>query len=384
MSAGFFDRNVKLKKITPFFTELSVERGGQVLVAQLQGQLVDALYAQRRADYTCPACHQRVGLRHGTRVQPYFAHRPQSPCSILGEGETAQHIAGKRQLAAFFADGGAVTLEHVLPQIQQRADCWVARSDRPPLALEFQCSPIATQQVWSRTRGYQRLGVYPLWILGSRYGRQKLGWSLIERFALPLRGWGLCLLFWDVRQQRLRIDHHLYQDALGNYHGHTTWLVTLAGLIAGYHQPLPQVVLNYPVWRSRLARDLHLKTPAIMAIQEQLYPLGHHLLDIPAVLATTAQTVPLFGQGLLTWRALVAARLFALPTPKVTVPTVNHLATSSFAVVGGHLQAVRVTATRSLEIAKRQLMADLVSQGYLRAMTDGWVIRRPLRWLGED
>lgn len=354
-----------------------------MLVALLQDQLVDALYAQRRSDYACPACHQRVGLRHGTRVQPYFAHRPQSPCSILSEGETPQHIAGKRQLAAFFADWGPVTLEHVLPEIQQRADCWVARPTRPPVALEFQCSPITTQQIWSRTTGYRRLGVHPLWLLGSRYARQKLGWSLIERFAQHLRGWGLCLLFWDVRRQRLRIDHHLYQDALGNYHGRTTWLATLSALTAGNQQPLPKLVLNYPAWRSRLARDLHLKTPAVLAVQEHLYPLGHHLLDIPSALATTAKTRPLFGQGLLIWRALVAAKLFALPTTTVAAATFNRLAVSSFQVVGGHYRGVGVTADQSLEIAKRQLMADLERQGYLRTVAAGWVILRPLRWVGE-
>lgn len=355
-----------------------------MLVAVLQDKLVDALYAERRSDYVCPACHQRVGLRHGTRVQPYFAHRPQAPCTILSEGETPQHIAGKRQLATFFADWGTITLEHVLPAIQQRADCWVARPARSPVALEFQCSPIMTRHVLARTRGYQKLGVQPLWILGSRYAQQKLGWSLIERFAMRLRGWGLCLLFWDVCRQRLRIDHHLYQDALGNYHCGTAWLTGLAELIAGAQWPLPEPVLDYPLWRSKLARDLHLRTAGVLAVQEHLYPLGHHLLDIPMALATTAKTVPLFGQGLLVWRALVAAKLFALPTQNVTAATVDRLAEACFAIVGGHRRTVWLTVDRTLEIAKRHLMADLVSQGYLRETAGGWAIQRQLGWPGEN
>lgn len=355
-----------------------------VLIALRQGKLIDAAFAERRGDYCCPACRQHVSLRHGTQVQPYFAHRAKATCTIFSEGETAQHLAGKRQLLAFFAPWGRVSLEHVLPTIQQRADGWIARPTGKAIAIEFQCSPITTKQVLHRTRGYQKLGVYPFWILGQRYSKQKLGWSLIERFATRLRGWGLCLLFWDVQRQRMRIDHHLYQDALGGYHGRTVWLANVADLAAGNWQRLPKLELDYPAWRSRLARDLHLKNAAVLAIQERLYPAGHHVLDVPTALTTSAVTPPVFGQGLLLWRALVASQLLKQPATTISLANFKEVADKSFQIVGGHRRAVWFTAEHALEMAKRRLARDLVASGYLRVTDDGWQVVKQLRWVGES
>ena len=354
-----------------------------MLIALLKGKLIDAAYAKRLQDYCCPACRQRVTLHHGTRVQPYFAHRPRAACTILGEGETQQHLMGKRQLMAFFDSWGTVSLERILPDIQQRADCWVERKGQRPVAIEFQCSPIMTRQVAWRTRGYQKLNVYPFWVLGSRYSKQKLGWSLIERFATWLRGWGLCLLFWDVQRQRMRIDHHLYQDALGNYHRRTTWLLNIDELIAGNQVPLPKLVLDYPKWRSQLARDLHTKRPAVLAIQEALYATGHHVLDVPNFLMTTTVTLPVFGQGLLLWRALVMAQLFALPVLRITGTTIDSLAVKSFKTVGGHQRAVWFSADKALHKAQCSLLVDLVALGYLRPIDENWQICRRPKWVGE-
>ncbi|MFD1548478.1 competence protein CoiA [Levilactobacillus fuyuanensis] len=354
-----------------------------MLIALLKGKLIDAAYAERLQDYCCPTCQQRVTLHHGTHVQPYFAHRPREACTIFSEGETQQHLRGKRQLMTFFESWGVVSLERILPDIQQRADCWVEREKKCPIAIEFQCSPIMTSQVLGRTRGYQKLKVYPFWILGSRYGKQKLGWSLIERFATRLRGWGLCLLFWDVQRQRMRIDHHLYQDALGNYHRRTTWLLNIGELVAGNQLPLPKLVLDYPQWRSRLARDLQTKRPAVLAIQEVLYPTGHHILDVPDFLMTTTITLPVFGQGLLLWRALMMAQLFALPVLRITGATMDFLVVRSFKTVGGHQQAVWFSADEALLKARRSLLADLMGLGYLRPIEENWQICRRPKWAGE-
>lgn len=197
-----------------------------MLIAAHMSGLIDASEATRGLDYRCPACQQPVVLHHGSQIPPYFAHHPQTPCHLAGEGETRQHLLGKRQLATFFSDWGPVTLERILPAIQQRADGWL---DLPhPIALEFQCSPISRTAVAQRTAGYQCLGCYPFWLLGSRYAQQKLNWRLIERFACWLTGWDLCLLFWEVDRRRLRVAHHLRQTATGAYINETAWVTTLS------------------------------------------------------------------------------------------------------------------------------------------------------------
>ncbi|MCH5463917.1 competence protein CoiA [Levilactobacillus tujiorum] len=351
-----------------------------MLIALAEDQLIDALYAARSRHYVCPACRQPVHLRHGTRVQPHFAHRAKQRCTVVSEGETRQHIQGKRQLSLFFQPWGPVTLERIIPEIAQRADCWIQRPEKAPVAIEFQCSPITTAQVLARTRGYRRQATYPFWILGQRYCQYGVSWSLIERFATRLRGWGLSLLFWDVRRHQLRIDHHICQDALGNYHWRTTWVRRLTQLEAGNQMPLPKVSLDYSRWRSRLARDLRVKNAGVLAVQERLYAAGHHILDVPACLTTKAATLPIFGQGLLLWRALVISQLFAGPVTWISRQMVERAGRQSFETVGGHRHAVWFTGDQAVITAQRELLLELTAQGYLRVVHDGWQIQRRPTW----
>lgn len=359
-----------------------------MLIARECHALVDANQAIRGRSYVCPACRHRVILHRGTRVSPYFAHHSQEPCTYAGEGETLQHVRGKRQLAAFFVPWGQVTLERVLPSIQQRADCWVDHHPRP-LVLEFQCSPIDRNAVATRTRGYQALGVYPCWILGSRYFKQKLGWSLIDRFASWLTGWGLCLLFWDVVRQQLRVDHHICQLPTGEYQCQTAWLSNVAELAAGAQRRLWWPQPNLARFRWELDRDLRCSAESLRPLQAAVYLTGHHLAGFPQVLATSRVTAPIFGRGLLLWRIVLAAWLFE--RPEILKSAVTRLASEAFLLVGGHLQAIRFKGQRAFNMAIESFLADLVVAGYLVASETGWrVLAEPhwdadyTKWLEND
>lgn len=349
-----------------------------MLLAELADQLVDAQNATRRQDYRCPACHEPVRLHRGRQVIPYFAHLPRNPCVIQGEGETTEHLTGKRQLAAFFADWGPTELEHVLPTIQQRADVWVARTTQP-VAVEFQCSPLALDGVSERTAGYHQVGCYPFWLLGHRYARQRLNWALIERFMGWLPRWELCLLFWDVRRHRLRVTHHLYQDAAGHFGGQVTIVADLATLMAGPAQvdPYPRISLSRV--RYRWAQELARATPNLRRIQEFLYLRGHHLLGFPTAFGTTGSTPPVLGRGLLLWRIVFGTALFGLTGP-VTPARLAPLAQDCFDLVNGHQRTVRVSFPHLIEQLQAQLVAELVQQGYLSVVPGGWrIVHRP-RW----
>ncbi|KRK89716.1 competence protein [Levilactobacillus koreensis JCM 16448] len=370
---------MKIKNGSQPFTELvSVKGMGTMLIALVEQKLVDAKDAARCDDYCCPACQQTVILHHGTRVQPYFAHKSLGDCAVATEGETQQHVVGKRQLAKFFRGWGPVTLEKILPEIQQRADCWVARAH--PVAVEFQCSPINAEQVAQRTAGYRQLGVYPCWLLGERFGRQKIGWSLIDRFASPLRGWGLCLLFWDVGRQQIRLVHHLYQDATGTYGFWQSWVSSLAELEAGNQRRLWVPPINVRQFRRDLDQKLLRATPALRPLQETLYLHGHHLAGFPAAFVTQHVTLPLFGQGLLVWRAIVGAWIFSLRGEVLTPATLGRLAEEGFALIGGHLQAGRFSGTAELARAQRDFMADLTVAGAVIKVKDGWQINAEPQW----
>lgn len=349
-----------------------------MLRAQLADKLVDARNASRRAHYRCPACHEMVRLHRGTQVVPYFAHLPRTACVVASENETPEHLMGKRQLAEFFASWGPSEFEHVLMQINQRADVWVPRPTQP-VAIEFQCSPLDLTGVSERTAGYQQIGSYPFWILGRRYNQQHLNWTLIERFAGWLPGWELCLLFWDVTHRCLQVKHHLYQTATGRYGGQTTRLTSLAALIAG-----PSRVLTYPQVRlsqvrHQWAQQLAWGSPRLRPIQEFLYLRGHHLLAFPAVFATVTSTPPFLGQGILMWRILLGTALFG-ESGVLTLPRVTALAEQAFSLVGGHNRTVRVHLPRLVSQLRDQFLTELVQAGYLAPVATGWRIVRQPNW----
>ncbi|WP_143463980.1 competence protein CoiA [Levilactobacillus enshiensis] len=352
-----------------------------MLIALENQKLVDAIAAVRHHAYQCPACQRTVILHHGTHVAPYFAHQNLGTCAVATEGETQQHILGKRQLAKFFGAWGPVTFEKNLPEIQQRADCWVARTQ--PVAVEFQCSPIGAEQVAQRTAGYRKVGAYPCWLLGERFGRQKIGWSLIDRFASPLRGWGLCLLFWDVGRQQIRVVHHLYQDATGSYGYWQSWVASLSELEAGNQRRLWVPPINVRQFRHDLNQKLMRATPALRPLQETLYLHGYHLAGFPTAFVTQHVTLPLFGQGLLVWRAVVGAWLFALRGTVLTPATIDRLAVQGLLVIGGHLRAGRFDGKVGLARAQHDFIQELIAAGYLGRVKSGWQINAEPQWAAD-
>lgn len=351
-----------------------------MLMARQQRKLIDAKNARRGDRFTCPACGHIVVLHHGTRVQPYFAHRPLTVCTVTSEGETNQHVRGKRQLADFFATWGPVTLERVLPTVRQRADVWLAHAAKP-VALEFQCSPINRTDVLSRTQGYQRIGAYPFWILGSRFARQTLNWSLIDRFACWLSKWHLCLLFWDVTQQRLRIDHHICQSVTGQYQCQTAYVSTIAELVAGPRHRFWWPEPNIKQFRRELDRDLRRSSAALRPLQEATYLTGHHLAGFPDTLVTTQATLPVFGRGVLLWRVVLVAWLFT--RPYISTATLKRLALKAFVLVEGRTAGVRFTARTAVRDATNALLTDLIQNHYLRVLPNGWQVVAAPKWFAD-
>lgn len=347
-----------------------------MLMAEDDTRLIDAQNAVGQRDYRCPACHGIVRLHQGTQVIPYFAHLPQETCPVNGEGETVEHMAGKRELAAFFAEWGPTQLERILPSVGQRADVWVAHNAHP-VAIEFQCSPLAFPQVRERTAGYQRLGIYPFWILGRRYAHQRLGWSIISRFACWLPRWALCLLFWEEETHQLWVHHHLRQDATGHYIGDRQVIKTLRALREAQPQFTGQPQVTIAAVRRRFWRGLLRGDTRLRDIQEQLYKTGHHLGMFPSVFWTTATSPVGFGLGLLSWRIVVGNWLLTTHRP-LTVSHVKELANRGFTLVHGQHGGVRFSYPRLVTDATTELLHDFVGAGLLRATDQGWdLIGRP-------
>ncbi|RYL89750.1 competence protein [Sporolactobacillus sp. THM7-4] len=129
-------------------------------------------FLRQNGKFFCPVCHSPVLLKLGTRKRWHFSHKPENPCLIESEPESAIHLAGKEDLFLWTSQNGrSPLLEHYLPSIHQRADLFLPGIE--PIAFEYQCSTLPEKKMAERTDGYQRMGINPVWILGSTRFRKK-------------------------------------------------------------------------------------------------------------------------------------------------------------------------------------------------------------------
>ncbi|WP_182200029.1 competence protein CoiA [Paraliobacillus salinarum] len=123
--------------------------------------------------FFCPSCKEKVIIRVGDKRIAHFAHQRKSQC-VLSAGEGEYHEQGKLDLYHWLKNQGYyVELETYLPQIKQRPDLLLFHKNKK-VAIEYQCATIPTKQFVSRTIGYKKLGITPIWILGgNRFKRDK-------------------------------------------------------------------------------------------------------------------------------------------------------------------------------------------------------------------
>ena len=144
------------------------ESGKQIILAERMSKK-DLLALRKRVTFYCPQCHEKVMLKIGEVKIPHFAHFNHSTCrSLFAEGESAAHLAGKRQLFTFFKEQKAlhVQLEPFIKKLAQRPDLLVETA-KGKIPVEFQCSTIPIADMMKRTAGYQRVFMQPIWILAT-------------------------------------------------------------------------------------------------------------------------------------------------------------------------------------------------------------------------
>lgn len=128
-----------------------------------QGQVIQALRAQRQKNYICLECRQNVRMRKGPHRQPHFYHlEPMVICRQHQKG--AAHL----QLQTYFFNQlppGDCQLEFSFPTIGRIADvAWLSQK----IVFEIQYSPISAEEVLSRNLDYQKAGWSVVWILHDR------------------------------------------------------------------------------------------------------------------------------------------------------------------------------------------------------------------------
>lgn len=250
---------------------------GMLLAVDQQQQTVLAELATKGQQYHCPNCREPVILRQGAVKLPHFAHRQHSECSqAFSEGESREHLLGKRQLYGLFHPHGR--LEVYLPNLKQRPDLLLGRT-----AVEYQCSPLDFQRFLDRTAGYLDNDYQPIWILGSRF-RPGDRLSDFQKACCFYRRQRLQLWVLDSLQQRFEVaaDFQWHYSGRIFYQREQLALDELAKL-EQLRLPPRQEVLYWPAadYQQQLWEKLVRMDKGVVAMQQLCYERGQHLLQLP-------------------------------------------------------------------------------------------------------
>lgn len=141
-------------------------KDGQLIVLTAERKRSELRMWRRTESFYCPQCREVVHLKVGDIVIPHFAHQKRSTCTqSFSEGESPQHLSGKRLLYQLLSvRTEEVVLEPVIREISQRPDLLI-KVQNEQIPIEFQCSTIPLSLLQSRTEGFRRIGMEPVWIL---------------------------------------------------------------------------------------------------------------------------------------------------------------------------------------------------------------------------
>ncbi|VDG20794.1 competence protein [Lactobacillus sp.] [Lactiplantibacillus mudanjiangensis] len=353
-----------------------------------QQRLIDAATAKRQQHYQCPGCRAPVQLKRGTVVTAHFAHQAHHSCQTFSEGETAEHLLGKQQLAAWFkASGYQVQLEAPLKALHQRPDVLVQLPGQPPLALEFQCSPLSVTRLKARTQGYHNHGYRVLWLLGSPYQQPRLRpTSKAMKFLQLSTQWGCYLVFWETHQQALQLKFNLLSfdgDPLTSqrqfFHSQHQ---SVAQLLA-YHPILlrPQLVpKQFQRQQRRLLVGRLTQQPRLVALQTRCYQQGGTLATLPRWVYPMTAKWPILTTPFLDWYMQVFFQLRQLAD---TILSLKQLVQLGWQTLQPCLAVTScIMKPRQLQLRLIQaLLTELVTQHVLIAVPNGWRVNsRQLAW----
>jgi competence protein CoiA len=113
--------------------------------------------------YICPKCRTEVILHKGNIKSHHFKHKPPIICS-RGAGETEAHYKAKTEIYNALKNIPTVTeLELEKDFTISVADIY-ANISGIPVAIEIQKSSLSVNEIVDRTKNYNKLGIYVLWL----------------------------------------------------------------------------------------------------------------------------------------------------------------------------------------------------------------------------
>lgn len=168
---------------------------------------------KNKVHYLCPVCKGSVCLKKGEIKLPHFAHLQSEKCQVFSEGETEEHLIGKRLLYNWFIQQGIpCQLEAYIPSLKQRPDLVIWLSSDQPCAIEFQCSPLSIKRLKERTKGYKNAGYTVYWILGNAFFPKKSFTASQRAFFTYRQDLGFQLYYLDALKKELLCLVHIMEE----------------------------------------------------------------------------------------------------------------------------------------------------------------------------
>lgn len=161
-----------------------------MLIAELEGNRIDAFSAERGPSYFCPKCKGEVVLKKGRKVVHHFAHKPPTDCT-WAKGETRAHMESKVVVADALKERGLrAEVKFVVNTMpgDRRADVMAWSPKGLQIAFELQHTPIGIDEIERRAFSYARAGIAQSWIpfLSSKVwddGLPRHGGWFVERYV---------------------------------------------------------------------------------------------------------------------------------------------------------------------------------------------------------
>lgn len=260
-----------------------------MIIGICNGRRIVASKKLKRQDYFCPICGEPVVLRAGKVKMAHFAHCKNTNCAS-SEGETQEHLLGKKQLYHWTAKKGLrPRYEVYLSEIQQRPDILLSKEDGTQIALEFQCSPLSIERLMQRNQGYKQLHIQVWWILGAPYLKRKLSATKRAQFMQLVHG-QLVILYWSTADNRFVVWQPLEN---------LTWNVSEARL--------NNVQL---ISQTRALQQQVMRADAqIQEIQQRCYLQRHSVVEIPLVCHAWNKAILPLKVSPIIWRTTLLLKL---------------------------------------------------------------------------
>lgn len=268
--------------------------------AFFSGKLIDANGARGQKNYQCPFCRKRMKLHLSAKGNNFFVHyKHVKNCG----GQTTEHKRGKLQIAKFFQSATAqIYIEKYLPLIKQRPDILFGHS-----VIEYQCSPITTEALHARLKGYERLQLKSFWILGPHYFYRRLRFRYLSCFLRYSKNIGFYLAFWLTTKHCLMVryfchtigKHFSYQEQrFYTYQAYFDFMKTK-------QIQKPSRSGDWKMELNGLRHDLFRGSKQMVKLQWFLNQKGLNLEGCPSVCFLPVVNPPIFGQYVWVWHVWI-------------------------------------------------------------------------------